>query len=76
MDTQINIVSRHGRWLVKLDAGNYLGPYSYQEAISASEVLAGAAWQLGYNSWVVLEDPTGARRIIWNHPKARHEAYA
>ena len=76
MDAQIRVLPKHGKWLVKLAVDTYLGPYSYGDAIVTSEVLASAAWQLGYNSSVVLEDRRGERRTIWSHPKQRHEAYA
>jgi len=38
--------------------------------------LADAAWQLGSQPSVVLQDRNGERRTVWDHPAQRHEIYA
>jgi hypothetical protein len=38
--------------------------------------LADAAWQLGSQPSVVLEDRRGERRTVWERPAQRHEIYA
>ncbi len=72
----IEVLPKHGEWLVKLTWDAYIGPYSYDDAMITAVALADAAWQLGYDSSVVLEDLQGDRRTMWSHPEQRREAYA
>lgn len=73
--THLKIVPKRGKWLVEVNAGSYLGPYAYERALVTATALAEAAWQLGYDSCVDLEDRRGELHRIWTHPAQRHEIY-
>jgi hypothetical protein len=73
---QIEILPKRGQWIVKLNATAYIGPYSYETAMVTAIALADAAWQLGSQPSVILQDRKGERRIVWDHPDVRHEIYA
>lgn len=72
----IEILPKHGKWIVKINADAYIGPYTYDAAMVTAVALADAAWQLGSQPAVVLQDRWGARRTVWDHPAQRREIYA
>ena len=72
----IELLPRHGEWIVKINRDTYLGPYSYCSAMITALALADAAWQLGSQPSVVLEDGQGDRRTVWERPAQRREIYA
>jgi hypothetical protein len=73
---RIEILPKRGEWIVKINEDTYIGPYSYEAAMITGVALAEAAWQLGGQPSVVLQDRKGDRRTIWTHPAQRHEIYA
>jgi hypothetical protein len=74
--THIEVFTKHGEWLVKVDWDVYLGPYSYEAAIVTATALADVFWQLGRPASVIVESRNGERRTVWDHPAERHAAYA
>jgi hypothetical protein len=72
----IEVLPKRGEWIVKINWDTYLGPYSYCSAMITALALADAAWQLGSQPSVVLEDREGERRTVWERPAQRHEIYA
>ena len=73
--SHFKLIPKHGMWLVEL-GGDLLGPYPYNQAWTTATVLAEAAWELGHDSLVVMEDNKGDLRTLWRHPTVRHELYA
>jgi hypothetical protein len=73
---QIEILPKRGQWIVRINADAYIGPYSYDGAMTTAVALADAAWQLGNPCSVILQDRRGERRMVWDHPAQRHEVYA
>lgn len=73
---QVKLMPKHGKWLVELSGGDLLGPYPYEQAWTTATVLAEAAWEMGYDSSVVMESDEAERRTLWRHPELRHERWA
>ncbi len=73
---QIEILPKRGQWIVKINADAYIGPYPYETAMLTAIALADAAWRLGSQPSVVLQDRKGERRTVWERPAERHEVYA
>jgi hypothetical protein len=73
---KIEILPKRGQWIVRINADAYIGPYSYDAAMTTAIALADAAWQLGGDPSVILQDRKGERRTVWDHPTQRHEVYA
>lgn len=73
---QIEVLPKRWKWIVKINADAYIGPYSYEAAMVTAIALADAAWQLGGDPSVILQDRKGERRTVWEHPPQRHEIYA
>jgi hypothetical protein len=73
---QIEILPKRGEWIVKINDAAYIGPYSYEAAMVTAIALADAAWQLGGQPSVILQDRKGERHTVWDHPALRHEIYA